>query len=52
MALMLSLGVENVDAIQEAVKFTQPVLILLVAPWSFHCIDRMIHFPLLVVALG
>jgi hypothetical protein len=50
--LVLSLGLKNADVIQEAFKFTQPVLVLLVASWPFHCVDRMIRFPLLVVALG
>jgi hypothetical protein len=50
--LVLSLGVENADAIQEAFKFTHPRLVLLVASQSFHHIDGMIRFPLLVMALG
>jgi predicted benzoate:H+ symporter BenE len=50
--LVLSLGVKNVDAIQEAFKFTLPRPILLVASWSFHHIDRTFSFPLLVMALG
>jgi hypothetical protein len=51
-SVMLSLGVENADAIQKAFKFTRPGSVLLVASWSFHCVDRMIHFPHLVAALG
>jgi hypothetical protein len=50
--LVLSFGVENADAIQEAFKFTRLGPVLLVASWPFHHIDEMIHFPLLVVALG
>jgi hypothetical protein len=49
--LVLSLGVENVDVIQEAFKFMQPGLVLLVASRPFHRVDGMIRFPLLVVAL-
>jgi hypothetical protein len=49
---VLSLGVEDADAIQEAFKFTRPEPILLVASWSFHHVDEMISFPLLVVTLG
>jgi hypothetical protein len=52
LGLVLFLGVENADAIQEAFKFPQVGLVLLVASWLFHHIDRMIRFPLLVVALG
>jgi hypothetical protein len=52
LSLVLSLGVENADVIQEAFKFSQPRPILLVASWSFQHIDEMICFPLLVVALG
>jgi hypothetical protein len=52
LGLMLSLWVENVDVIQEIFKFTQPGMVLLVPLWPFHCIDRMIRFPLLVMALG
>jgi hypothetical protein len=49
---VLSLGVEDKDAIQEAIKFTSPRPILLVASCMFHRVDGMICFPLLVVALG
>jgi hypothetical protein len=48
---VLSLGVENADAIQEAFKFTRSGPVLIVVSWSFHRIDRTIHFPLLVVVL-
>jgi hypothetical protein len=41
---VLSLGVENADAIQEAFKFTQPGPVLLFASQSFHRVDGMIHF--------
>jgi hypothetical protein len=50
--LVLSLGVENAHAMQEASKFTRPRLVLLMASWPFHHIDKMVSFPLLVVALG
>jgi hypothetical protein len=50
--LMLSLGVENADAIHEAFKFTRPGPVLLVASQLFHRVNGMIHFPLLVVSLG
>jgi hypothetical protein len=52
LGLVLSIGVKDADAIQEAFKFTRPGPVLLMAPWLFHCIDRMPRFPLLVVALG
>jgi hypothetical protein len=50
--LVLSLGVENTDAIQGTFKFTRLGSVLLVASWLFHHIDGMICFPLFVVALG
>jgi hypothetical protein len=50
--LVLFLGVEDVDVIQKAIKFTRPGPILLVASWSFHRINGMIYFTLLVMALG
>jgi hypothetical protein len=49
---VLSLGVENADAIQEAFKFTRPGLVLLVVSWPFDCVDGTIHFPLLIMAFG
>jgi hypothetical protein len=52
LGLVLSLGVENADAVQEAFKFTQLGLVLLIQSRLFHRVDRTIHFPLLVVALG
>jgi hypothetical protein len=51
-SLVLSLGVENTDSIQEAFKFTQPGLVLLVASRLFHRADRMILLTPLVMALG
>jgi hypothetical protein len=51
-SLVLSLGVENIDAIQEAFKCTWPGPVLLVASRPFHHVDGTIGFPLLVVALG
>jgi hypothetical protein len=50
--LVISLGVENADAIQEAFKFTRLELVLLVASRPFHRIDGTICFPLLVMAVG
>jgi hypothetical protein len=50
--LVLSLGVENANAIQEAFKFSQFGPVLLVASWLLHRVDGTILFPLLVVALG
>jgi hypothetical protein len=50
--LVLSLGVENVDVIQEAFKFARSGLVLLVALQPFHCVNNMIYFPLFVMALG
>jgi hypothetical protein len=52
LSLMLSLGVEDADVIQEAFKFTRPGPVLLVVSQPFHHIDGMICFPLLVVALA
>jgi hypothetical protein len=51
-SFVLSLGLENADAIQGAFKCTRPGPVLLVASWLFHHVDGMIRFPLLVVALG
>jgi hypothetical protein len=50
--LVLSLGIKNVDVIQEAFKFTWSRPVLLMVSWPFHHIDKMVRFPLLVVALG
>jgi predicted benzoate:H+ symporter BenE len=50
--LVLSLGVKNANAIQEAFEFTWPGLVLLMAMRPFNHVDRMICFSLLVVALG
>jgi hypothetical protein len=52
LGLVLSLGVENANAIQEAFKFTQPGPVLLVVSRLFHGIDGMVGLPLLAVALG
>jgi hypothetical protein len=48
--LVLSLGVENANAIQEAFKFTKPGPVLLMTMSSFNCIDRTIQLSLLVMA--
>jgi hypothetical protein len=50
--LVLSLGVENAGAIQEAFKFIMSRPVLLVASQPFHHVDGTIHFPLLIIALG
>jgi hypothetical protein len=50
--LVLFLGVENADAIQEAFKIPRLGPVLLVVSRLFHRIDGTIHFPLLVLALG
>jgi hypothetical protein len=50
--LVLSLGVENANAIQEAFEFTRPGPVLLMMMRSFNRIDRTIQLSLLVVALG
>jgi hypothetical protein len=47
LGLVLSLGVEDEDVIQEAFKFTRPGPVLLVVSRPFHHIDIMIHFSLL-----
>jgi hypothetical protein len=52
LGLVLSLGVENADQIQEAFKFTQPGPVLLVVMQPLHVVHKAIHFPLLVMALG
>jgi hypothetical protein len=49
---VLSLGVEDGDAILEAFKFTRPGPVILVASWPFHHVGGTINFPLLVVILG
>jgi hypothetical protein len=50
--LVLSLAVANTNVIYEAFKFTLLGLVLHMESRLFHRIDRMIHFPLLVMALG
>jgi hypothetical protein len=49
---MLSLGMENVNAIQEAFEYTWPGPILLPASWPLHIVHGVIRLPLLVVTLG
>jgi hypothetical protein len=49
---VLSLGMENANAIQEAFKFTQPRPVLLMMMGSFNRVDRMNQLSLLVVALA
>jgi hypothetical protein len=50
--LVLFIGVEDANAIQEVFKFTQSRLVLLMAPRPLHRIDEMVCFALLIVALG
>jgi predicted benzoate:H+ symporter BenE len=50
--IVLSLGMENADVIKEAFKFTWFVSVLFIASWPLHRVDKIIRFPLLVVALG
>jgi hypothetical protein len=50
--LVLSLGVEKADVVQENFKFTWPGPVPLVASRSFDRVGRMICFPHLVMALG
>jgi hypothetical protein len=52
LGLVLSLGVEDANAIQEAFKFTQPRSVLLVASSPFHRVDGTISLPLLIMTLG
>jgi hypothetical protein len=49
-SLVLSLGVKNANAIQEAFEFTRPRPILLMAMRSLQCIDGIVRFSLLVMA--
>jgi hypothetical protein len=49
---VLSLGVENADAIQEAFEFAWPGSVLLMTMRPFYRVDRTVWFSLLVVALG
>jgi hypothetical protein len=50
--LVLSLGVENANVIQEAFKFTRPGLVFLMMMRSFNHADRTVRHSLLVMALG
>jgi hypothetical protein len=50
--LVLSLVVENANAIQEAFEFTRPGPILLLTTRSFYHVDRTVWLSLLVMALG
>jgi predicted benzoate:H+ symporter BenE len=50
--LLLSLGVENANGIQEAFKFAWPWMVLFMMMRLFYCVDRTIRLSLLVVALG
>jgi hypothetical protein len=50
--LVLSLGVENANAIQEAFEFARPGPVLLMTARPFNRIDKTVWLSLLVVALG
>jgi hypothetical protein len=50
--LVLSLGVENANVIQEAFELVRPGPVLLMMTRSFYHIDRIVWHSLLVVALG
>jgi hypothetical protein len=50
--LVLSLGVKNTNAIQEAFEFTQPGPVLLMMTRPFNRVNKMVRLSLLVMALG
>jgi hypothetical protein len=50
--LVISLGVKYANAIQEALEFTRPGLVLILRMTPLYCVNRMVQFSLLVVALG
>jgi hypothetical protein len=50
--LVLSLRVEDTNAILDTLKFTQPRSVLLIASRPLHIVNRMILLPRLVVTLG
>jgi hypothetical protein len=52
LGLVLSLGVKNTNAIQEAFKFTRPGTVLLMMMRPINHVNRMVRLPLLVMALG
>jgi hypothetical protein len=52
LGLVLCLGVENANAVQEAFKFIRPGLILLMTLRSFNHVDRTVRLSLLVMAHG
>jgi predicted benzoate:H+ symporter BenE len=49
--LVLSLGLKNANAIQEAFEFARPEPVLLMMMRSFYHFDRTVQFSLLVMAL-
>jgi hypothetical protein len=49
---VLSLGMENANVIQEALKFTRPGSVLLVPPQPLHIVHGVLRLPPLVMALG
>jgi hypothetical protein len=52
LGLVLSLGVKNTNAIQEAFKFTRPGTVLLMMMRPINHVNRTVRLPLLVMALG
>jgi hypothetical protein len=52
LGLVLSLVVEDANAIQEAFKFTRPGSVLLIASWPLYVVHGAMRFTLLVVVLG
>jgi predicted benzoate:H+ symporter BenE len=49
--LVLSLGVENADPIQETFKLSQPGLVIFVAMQPLYIVHGAVHLHLLVVTL-
>jgi hypothetical protein len=52
LGLVLSLGMKNKIAIQEAFEFTQPGPVLLMTMRPFYRIDTTVRFSLFIIALG
>jgi hypothetical protein len=50
--LVLSLRVENANAMQKAFAFARPELVLLMTMRPFYCVDSTVWLSLLVMALG
>jgi hypothetical protein len=52
LGLVVSLGLENANVIQEAFEFAQPRPILLLSVRPFNCIENTVPLSLLIMALG